>query len=584
MHEFHPLLLRQMKRVGINVDSEAIPEKYLKLFSHINNAYKEADQGHYIIERSMELSSQEMRELRLSLQKEKEIMQAVMSEGLCILDPFWKISNLNLTSVKLLCCSQQVALSKFYYEIFTLFEDGTPPIEIDIDTLKSKCKEGKTYHCEKGILKTFHGVTHPVSFSINPLPLLNNETFGGAVLIFRDITERLETELILQNSLRAAEQSNKAKTLFLANMSHEIRTPMNGILGMLQLLMHTELNDKQKHYVHKSFESANSLLRIIGDILDFSKIEAGKIEFENKEFNLHKELENIIILFGAQAKENNLKLTLAFDENINNCVKGDALRVKQIIINLINNAIKFTPKDGSIHMDAKLESMHQDSLTVKISISDTGIGIPEEKLSKIFDIFSQADESITRRYGGTGLGLAITKQLVEQMGGHICVHSTQGKGSTFIVTLKFQCSSPVEALDIQTIDKVPAQQFKANILVVEDNKLNQIVVQDMLKIFGCTIDAVNSGKLAIEAIQNNHYDIVFMDCHMPDIDGFITAKTIRDWETENLQTNNNIIIALTANTLKDTQTHCLEVGMNDYLSKPITFSRLQETLSKHLRK
>lgn len=588
MYDFHPLLARQLKRVGIDSEQEEISDKYLKLLAYINNAYKEAEQNRYVIERAMEISSQEMRELRETLQNEKIIMQSVMSEGLCVVDTFWKVTSLNTTAGKLLCCSPAAMIGKFFYDFFSLYEgENSSASEITMDILKEKCKEGNIFHCENGFLKTFHGVTRPISFSINSLPLINNKIFGGAVLIFRDITERLETELLLRNSLKAAEQSNKAKTYFLANMSHEIRTPMNGILGMLQLLMHTTLDEKQTHYVQKSFDSANSLLRILGDILDFSKIEAGKIEFENKEFNLKKELEALMIIFQTQSKEKKLRIELQHDNTIPEVVKGDTLRIKQVINNLMNNAIKFTPNEGSITLSTKLLGTQNNTISLQIAVHDTGIGISSDKLNKIFDIFSQADESTTRKYGGTGLGLAITKQLLEQMGGHIIVNSVEGKGTTFTCTLSLEIAPTNAILDpAQNVPEENGHQFHANVLVVEDNQLNQIVVHDMLKSLGCEIDVVGTGLLAVEAVQRKKYDLIFMDCHMPDMDEFVATRRIREVEStqhnEDEKATNSVIIALTANALKGTRERCLDVGMNDYLTKPLNYSKLQETLTKHL--
>ncbi|MBI2791614.1 MAG: response regulator [Gammaproteobacteria bacterium] len=585
MNDYHRLLLRQLKRSGIDITKPDFPTQYQELLKHVSNAYHEADESRYIIERSMEISSQEMLQLRDTLQKEKEIMQAVISEGMCVIDPFWKITNINLTGGKLLCCEIEKVLNKFFFDVFTLYcNHNGNETEIDLPFLREKCKNGEIYHCEMGELKSFKGITRPVSFSINPMPLINNTLFGGAVFIFRDITERIKTEQILITSLHAAEQSNKAKTQFLANMSHEIRTPMNGILGMLQLLMYTSLDETQKNYANKCFESANSLLRIIGDILDFSKIDAGMIDIEELEFNLKNEFETMMIIFTTMSKEKSIDVNLQYDSNLPNFVIGDAFRMKQIINNLMNNAIKFTPNNGEIEVSVKAQEINHNSLVLSISIADTGIGIPPNMQEKIFDVFAQADESTTRKYGGTGLGLAICKHLVEHMGGQINLKSEEGKGSTFNFTMKMripenQSQSISETSTLPTIPK-----FKANILIVEDNSLNQTVVKDMLNTLGCHIDIVSSGKEAINAVQHQKYDVILMDCHMPDMDGFQTTEKIRQIENEHSSSisKNSIIVALTANTLKGTKERCLAVGMDDYLSKPINYSQLCSTLVKHL--
>lgn len=255
----------------------------------------------------------------------------------------------------------------------------------------------------------------------------------GRYIINRSLEVYSEEMRTLQ---RAAEESSKAKTLFLANMSHEIRTPMNGILGMLTLLTHSELSENQKNYVEKSLICANSLLHILDEILDLSKIESGKIEFETLPFNIHTEFNTLLSLFRAQNKEKELEINLRLDKNLPAMVKSDPHRLKQIINNLVNNAIKFTPPKGKVVISVDLLSSGNHSHNIQVCVSDSGIGIAPKNQEKIFDLFSQADESITRKYGGTGLGLTITKQLVEQMGGEIAVSSQENKGSAFTVKLK----------------------------------------------------------------------------------------------------------------------------------------------------
>ncbi|MBS0287804.1 MAG: response regulator [Proteobacteria bacterium] len=581
-HKFHRLLQRQMKNAGI-LENEIIPDKYLKLLSSINTAYLEADQSRYIIERSMEISSQEMQALRDVLQKEKEIIQAVISDGFCVIDPFWKITSINETGANILCSAKETVVGKLFNEIFTLYEELDDEfIEKGITFFQEQCSASRIYHCEKGQIKTSHGVMRPISFSINPLPLINNKIFSGAVLIFRDISKQLESENLLKSSLKAAQESNKSKAQFLANMSHEIRTPMNGILGMLQLLMHTHLDDTQRNYANKSFECANSLLRIIGDILDFSKIEAGKVEFENKEFNLKREAESWLLFFSTQAKEKNIKINLTFDKTIPDNVKGDVFRIRQVLNNLVNNAIKFTPSQGLINIVISLKKSYINQIVLQFAVEDSGIGIKEELQGKIFEVFSQADESTTREYGGTGLGLAICKHLVNLMGGEITVTSSVGKGSVFSFTLLLEKAD--KDIPHQTVSYMvnPIPQFNANILLVEDNPVNQSVVNDMLKTLGCEIDIAETGKQALLAMQNAKYDLILLDCHMPDMDGFSVTREIRELEKQTNVKEKNIIVALTANTQKGTKERCFSVGMDDYLSKPVNYSHLCTVLCKHL--
>jgi signal transduction histidine kinase len=432
MPDFHPLLMRQLKRNGIDLNVANIPADYLKLFEVISHYYKESDDGRYINARALDISFQEMHELRTRLQKEKELLQAVMSDGMCILDPLWRIKNINKTAKRILGCTNEKVVDGVFGEIFTLYENShSQNEEITISMLLAAFKNDGHYDCDRGCVKNLKNNFIPVSFSINPLPTLTNGAFGGAVVIFKDISERIRTEMILRNAVEAAEKSSKAKGLFLANMSHEIRTPMNGILGMLQILMNTPLNEKQIGYTQKTYDSAESLLRIIGDILDLSKIDAGKVEFEHINFVLAKELEPLMALMTSQAMEKKINLKLHEDTEIPKILIGDPLRIKQIITNLISNAIKFTPENGLVTINIKKMSICENGVVLEIAVTDTGIGIPKDRQGAIFELFSQADESTSRKYGGTGLGLAIVKQLAEHMGGEVLVKSEEGKGSTF---------------------------------------------------------------------------------------------------------------------------------------------------------
>jgi CheY-like chemotaxis protein len=385
----------------------------------------------------------------------------------------------------------------------------------------------------------------------------------------------------MHDALISAEQSNVAKTQFLANMSHEIRTPMNGILGMLQLLMHTSLNEKQEHYVKKGYECASYLLTLLGNILDFTKIESGKVELENIEFDLKDELESFTVLFNVQCKQKNIAFSLVFDKEMPLKLIGDPNRIKQILNNLASNAIKFTSHGGtiSIRFSAIKE---QDIVYLSCAITDNGIGIPIDAQSKIFNIFSQADESTTRKYGGTGLGLAITKQLIEQMGGQITVNSVEGQGTTFNFNIKLHQASTNNTLPIQESQKDKKENYGSHILVVEDDTINQEITRDVLTLFGCHVNTASSGKLAINAVQQSKYDLIFMDCQMPDMDGIETTEAIRRIELLKEKNEQSIIIALSANIQSENKERCLAAGMNDFLEKPLVISQLSGILHKYL--
>ena len=588
MRSLHPLLIRQLKRAGIDIDS-VIDPAIKSLLQSVSNGYREADEGRYIVERSLDISSQEMNDLRSNLQQERDILQSVMSEGLCVLDPLFNIKDVNITGSLMLCCSASLTSGKHYSDIFKLFSyNGKELSEVTIDILMEKFSKNEIFHCDKGQLISHQGVETPVSFSLNPLPFSSGGKYNGCVLVFRDISQTIKYKQTMRDALIVAEQSNVAKTQFLANMSHEIRTPMNGILGMLQLLMHTELDEKQGHYVQKGYDCANYLLKLLGDILDFTKIESGKLELENIDFDLREEVESFLVLFGVQCKQKNIELSKYFDKKIPQRLVGDPNRIKQVLHNIANNAIKFTPSGGKIAIEFKATPSIGNQFLLAASISDTGIGIPPESQLKIFNIFSQADESTTRKFGGTGLGLAISKQLVEQMGGNITVDSKLGQGTTFTFTVKLEKSQIQQTHE--KIDENEAKpsvvkkvQYNSQILIVEDDEMNQEIARDVLTLFGCHVKTAPSGKQAIKAFQEDKYDLILMDCQMPEMDGFETTEAIRRLESLNETDDKSIIIALTANAQKGTKDRCLAAGMDDCLLKPLKIQELSGVLQKYLR-
>ncbi|HET9843793.1 MAG TPA: ATP-binding protein, partial [Gammaproteobacteria bacterium] len=383
-------------------------------------------------------------------------------------------------------------------------------------------------------------------------------------------------------ALKNAESANNAKTEFLANMSHEIRTPMNGIMGMLQLLQHTHLTEKQISFVELSLASANSLLKILDDILDYAKIVSGEISLESIKFNIVDEIERMLNIFKIQCDKKNIAIELNISDQIPATLIGDPLRLGQIIMNLVNNAIKFTPQGGKISISLSPQEMHDNYIIMHCSVKDTGIGIPLEMQSKIFQKFSQADESITRIYGGTGLGLAICKQLVEIMGGTIYVISKENEGSNFIFTFKIHyLSTSLENMsEEKQVLKNSLLPYAIQVLVVDDIESNRILAREILTMLGCHVDMVESGELALRAIEYKDYHLILMDCQMPGLDGFKTTEFIRKIETHNHK--RHVIIALTANALEQTRNRCLDAGMDDYLTKPIELDLLLIALKKNL--
>jgi PAS domain S-box-containing protein len=402
-----------------------------------------------------------------------------------------------------------------------------------------------------------------IFFERDYLPIIAGDTFLGHLWQYRDITHRKNTERALRKATEDAEAASYAKTRFLANMSHEIRTPLNAIVGMIRLLADTDLNTNQKKLLQHLNTSSGNLLNIVNDILDFSKIESGQIDMEHCDFDIHHIFRNIYDLNKYKAREKNLNFRVESDERIATYLRGDAVRLQQILLNLLSNAIKFTDK-GDVVLKNELLSITQGSCRILFSVSDTGIGISKDNQKKIFDSFKQEDESTTRIYGGTGLGLAISSQLVSLMGGQLEVHSRKNEGSTF----SFIISLPAGMLlDKQSSEPAPEPEANSlpgvRVLLVEDNKFNQFIAKALLEKWGAIAELAENGQHAIELLQINSYDLILMDIQMPVMDGITATSIIR----ERLHMKAPIL-ALTANVVKGVSEKCIEAGMDGYVSKP----------------
>lgn len=493
-------------------------------------------------------------------------------DPLFTINPAGKITDMNNASVNITGIAREKMIGTNFFDYFT---------EPD------KAREGYKQVYAKGFVSDY-----PLTIRDHKLTdvLFNGSVYKdlqgnvvGIVVVARDITQQKKYEKELkeakviaelattiaeeakskaESATRIAEDAVKAKQQFLSNMSHEIRTPMNAIIGFTKVVLKTDLSAKQKEYLTAIKTSGDALIVLINDILDLAKVDAGKMTFEQIPFKMTATISAMLHLFETKIQERNLELVKEYDNRIPNVLIGDPVRLHQIILNLVSNAVKFTTV-GKIIVNVNLVKDDEETATIQFAITDTGIGIPEDKIEKIFENFQQASSGTSRLYGGTGLGLAIVKQLVESQGGSISVKSEIDKGSTFSFSLSFLKSKDQAHVEPELLE-LDREIKNIKILVVEDIALNQLLMKTLLDDFGFERDIAANGKIAIEEMGKKEYDIVLMDLQMPEMNGFEATEYIRN------KINSKVpIIALTADVTTVDLAKCKAVGMNDYIAKPI---------------
>jgi len=551
----HPVLARQLRKAGISDPTCPVdPVCFGDLIRRVSSAYTSADFDRYLLERSIDLSSHEMKGLNEQLQADRNQLDALLAaigDGVCSLTDEGLLTWANPAAKKLLQLSGEI-----------------PPGFNLLDRVKLSLPVGGR---KRGQLKTLHGDTVAISYSRTFLE--GGSSAGPSVVVMRDIRDELAIEKKLLEAREEAVQASRTKSEFLANMSHEIRTPMNGVMGMTELVLDSSLTHEQRECLSLVKSSAQSLLAIINDILDFSKIEAGKMTLVPFDFNLRKEVSKVVKTLALRCHQKGLELLLDIHEDVPESVFGDGLRLSQVLLNLLGNAIKFTER-GEVELSVGLVSRVGDECVLAFSVRDTGIGIPPDQLASVFDPFVQVDGSARRRYGGSGLGLAISTNLAILLGGKLTAESEPGRGSTFTMTMRLKVPA-------QANHRAPVMTALKTLrtLVVDDNRTNLRILAKMLANWGMNVQLVPSAKLGMQCLveasqQALPFDLLLLDGQMPEVDGLTMAAQIRAIpEFERLK-----IIMLTSAELLHGAEQLEQLKISRYLIKPVAGHDLRDAI------
>ena len=545
-------------------------KEFMRLGQSVNELSKVLQEKH--------LAELELRIAKKSIESLSQFNQLILSsvaEGIYGLDMEGEISFVNPAAANMLGWESAEMTGKPHNQVMHYSNDeGVIYLPAECPVLTT-LNDGLSHHSDTDYLCRKNGSNFPVEYSSTPIREKGKQI--GAVVVFRDIGERRSIERELREAIVQANQANKSKSDFLAVMSHEIRSPLNAIIGANRLLMDTSLDKEQCLFANTAARSGESLLALVNDVLDFSKLEAGRLDLEHSNFVLSRLVDEVKDIFTFDAEKKGIRITTRIDPEIPEFVNGDPGRLRQVLINLMGNAIKFTDS-GKVDVRAKIVAEKEGQLTIGFSIKDTGIGIAKKAQQKLFQKFSQVDPSITRNFGGTGLGLAISKNIVELMGGSIRCQSEPGKGSVFQFVVNLVRSDPdsltpsiiMPHLSLQEGDRPQSKPIHprkmSRILLVEDSQANQVVALAILRKAGYKVDAVADGQEAITAVKSLPYDLILMDIAMPGMDGIEATKRIRHLSGD---VSSIPIIAMTANVMEGDREKCLSHGMNDYLEKPI---------------